>query len=155
MGISIFRRKFVIRRFQPQKIIRGHAISEYTDIFTALNVQPLTPNELKALPEGERSVKHLKAFGDFQLTAADQMSGTPGDWLWYYGRWYKCISAAPWGHTLLAHCESKFVAVAESDPSLNLEPPKGNNAGIVPGNAPVVPNNVPTVPANDGKEASS
>ena len=124
MVIGIFRRRYVIRRFHPHKIVNGHAVSGYEDITTSLNVQPLTPHELQALPEGERSVQHLKAYGDLQLTAADQMTGTPGDWLWYGGRWYKCVSAASWDHTLLAHCESRFVAVAENNSSLNLSPPE-------------------------------
>ena len=124
VGIGIFRKPYTIRRFQPQKITGGYAVSAYTDTAALLNVQPLTPNELQAIQEGERSVKLLKAFGDLPLTAADQQSGTPGDWLWYYGRWYKCVSASQWDHTLLAHCEAQFAAVPENESPQNLLPPQ-------------------------------
>lgn len=124
-GLNIFRRKYTVRRFGPQIVVEGYATAPYEDVVTLLNVQPLDPDELQALPEGERQFKRLKAFGDLQLTAADQDAGVPGDWLYYLGRWYKCVSAVPWNHTMLSHCRSEFVAVAESDAALNLEPPEG------------------------------
>lgn len=124
-GLSIFRKKYTIRRFGPQEITSGYATAPYEDVVTLLNVQPLDPDELQALPEGERQFKRVKAFGDLQLTAADQSTGTPGDWLFYLGKWFKCVSAVPWDHTMLAHCRSEFAAVAETEPNLNLEPPEG------------------------------
>ena len=55
MGVlGIFRKRYVVRRFQSQKIVNGYVAAPYEDIVTSLNVQPLTPNELLALPEGER-----------------------------------------------------------------------------------------------------
>lgn len=124
-GPTLFRRKYIVRRFKPQKVVGGYAISDYEDVVTLLNVQPLKPDEVQALPEGERQFKQLKAFGDLLLTAADQATGTPGDWLFYYGRWYKCVSSTPWDHTTLSHCRSEFSAVAETEHELNLEPPEG------------------------------
>ena len=70
-GPTIFRREYTVRRFKPQTIVRGYATSPYEDVVTNLNVQPLSPDELQALPEGERQFKRLKTFGDLQLTAAD------------------------------------------------------------------------------------
>ena len=124
-GLRIFRKKYIIRRFEPQEIVKGYATATYEDVTTLMNVQPLDPDELQALPEGERQFKRLKAFGDLILTAADQDTGIPGDWLFYCGKWYKCVSSVPWDHTMLAHCRSEFSAVGETDPALNLEPPKG------------------------------
>ena len=118
MGVlGIFRKRYVVRRFKTQKIVNGYAVAPYEDIAVSLNVQPLTPNELLALPEGERRFRRL-------LTASNPKEGIPGDWLYYRGEWYKCVSAAPWDHTILSHCESQFAAVAEAEPSANLEPPR-------------------------------
>lgn len=75
---------------------------------------------MQALPEGERSVKRLKAFGREDVRTASQADGTPADRLWYCGRWYECEGADIWDHTPLAHCESQWVAVPENTPP---EPP--------------------------------
>lgn len=124
-GLRIFRKKYTVRRFSPQSIVGGYATADYEDMVALLNVQPLDPDELQALPEGERQYKRLKAYGDLQFTAADQSTGTPGDRLFYYGKWYKCVSAVPWDHTMLAHCKAEFSALTEADAQLNLEPPEG------------------------------
>lgn len=122
-GLSIFRKNHVVRRFAPQEITLGYATSRYEDFVAMLNVQPLGPDALQAIPEGKRQFKRLKVFGDFQFTAADQSKGIPGDWLFYLGAWYECVSAVPWDHTMLAHCRAEFSAVAETESAQNLEPP--------------------------------
>lgn len=115
MGIGIFRRSFIIRRFAEDEVIDGYTHTTYEDTETPLNVQPLKPDELSALPEGERRTKRLKAYGDLIFTTADPSSGKRGDWLLYSGHWYECVSSLYWDHTLLAHCKSEFVEVAESE----------------------------------------
>ena len=124
MSTDIFRKPCTIRRFSEQEIVRGHAVAGYTDTKTKLNVQPLSPDELQALPEGERSIKRVKAFSDYPLTAADQYIGQPGDWLFYKGHWYECKSSVQWDHTPLAHFRSEFVIVPESELEENVEPPE-------------------------------
>lgn len=121
MGIGIFRRNFVIRRFGEENIVSGYGVASYTDELTSLNVQPLSADELKALPEGERRTKRMKAFGDLVLSPADQSTGRRGDWLFYQGNmdpeghWYECVSSLGWDHTMLHHCRSEFVQVSESE----------------------------------------
>jgi hypothetical protein len=121
MGLGIFRRAFVIRRFGEESIIDGYGVAPYADELTSLNVQPLSKDELQALPEGERRVKRMKAFGDLVFTTADQSTGRRGDWLFYQGRmdpeghWYECVSSLGWDHTMLGHCRSEFVLVSEAE----------------------------------------
>lgn len=121
MGIGIFRRSFVIRRFGEEDNVDGYGISKYSDEVTSLNVQPLSADELQALPEGENRVKRMKAFGDLVFTTADPSTGRRGDWLYYQGKmdpeghWYQCVSSLGWDHTLLGHCRSEFVLVSESE----------------------------------------
>ena len=64
MGLGIFRRAFVVRRFGEENIVDGYGVSGYKDFIASLNVQPLNKDELQALPEGENTVKRMKAFGD-------------------------------------------------------------------------------------------
>jgi hypothetical protein len=74
-----------------------------------LNVQLLGTDELQALPEGERSVKRVKAFGSKPITAANEFDGTPGDWLLYRGQWYECTASFHWEHGMIIdHWESQF-----------------------------------------------
>lgn len=123
-GPKIFRRSCTIRRFGLQEDVPGgYTTAPFQDVVTDLNVQPLSAKELLALPEGERSVRRVKAFGDLPLTAANQDRGVLGDWLFYCGSWYKCVSALPWDHTILAHCRSEFVLVPESELPFNVELP--------------------------------
>lgn len=117
----MFKRKYVLRRY-------GSETAEgvpYTDMTIPLNVQPVSAADLQVLPEGERSTKRLKAFGPDAVRTADHNADTPGDRLWYRGRWYECESADVWDHTPLAHCESQWVAVPENAPP---EPPPEQEA---------------------------
>lgn len=114
-GPGIFRRLYTIRRFGKTEIVDGYQCSGYEDTETFLNVQPLSKDELMALPEGERRTKRIKAYGDFTFTTADQSSGKRGDWLLYYGHWYECVSSIGWDHTILSHCKSEFVEVSEAE----------------------------------------
>ena len=83
MGIGIFRRAFVLRRFGEEQTVDGYGRASYTDQVVSLNVQPLSSDELQALPEGESRNKRMRAFGDTVLTPADRSAGTRGDWLFY------------------------------------------------------------------------
>ena len=62
MGFGIFKRSFVIRRFGEERLIDGYGVAPFTDTVAHLNVQPLSKDEIQALPEGEQRVKRMKAF---------------------------------------------------------------------------------------------
>lgn len=129
MGIGIFRRQFVIRQFMADELVDGYSVAKYEDSIAKLNVQPLSADELHALPEGERRVKRMKAFSDHVFTTSDQSTGRRGDWLFYrgsmdpQGHWYECVSSLGWDHTMLHHCRSEFVQVSESE-SRRFPPPE-------------------------------
>mgnify|MGYP004634094587 CR=1 FL=1 len=81
------------------------------DRIVSLNVHPLSTDQQQALPEGERTLKRLEAQGTETLVVADYDSGIKGDLLYYMGRWYECVSAQPWDHTILCHTNYQFVLV--------------------------------------------
>lgn len=128
MGLGIFRRDFVVRRFGESGFVDGYGVAAFTDTMTSLNVQPLSKDELRALPEGQRRTKRMKAFGDLVFTPSDEPTGRRGDWLYYRGsmdpegHWYECVSSLGWDHTMLSHCRSDFVQVSESA-AKSLPPP--------------------------------
>lgn len=115
MGFNFFRKRYTIRHFGEDEIIEGYAHTTYEDSEVMLNVQPLSGKELAALPEGERTTKRVKAYGDMIFTTGDQNMGRRGDWLLYHGHWYECVSSAEWDHTMLAHCKSEFVEIPASE----------------------------------------
>lgn len=118
--MTLFRQKYTLRRHKPQKLVNGYGTSLYEDVSVFLDVQPMPADELQVLPEGERSKKRLQTFGSIPLTASDVNTGTPGDWLWYEGRWYECVSAVYWNHTPLTHIQGEFTALEHRTP-----PPEG------------------------------
>lgn len=133
MGFGIFKREFVVRRFGDEKIINGYGVASYSDTTARLNVQPLSKDEIQALPEGEQKTKRMKAFGDLVFTSADQSTGRRGDWLFYQGsidpegHWYECVSSIGWDHTMLSHCRSEFVLVSEAE-SRRVPRPKSDDS---------------------------
>ena len=121
MGLGIFRRAFVVRRFGEENIVDGYGVSGYKDFIASLNVQPLSKDELQALQEGENTVKRMKAFGDLVFHTADRSAGRRADWLFYQGRmdpeghWYECVSSLGGDHTMVGHCRSEFVQVSAAE----------------------------------------
>jgi len=115
MYIGLFKKSYTIRQHKAQTVVKGYASAPYSDTLIRLNVQPLSSNELLALPEGERTVKRVKSFGPDKLTSADDFEGVPGDRLFYNGRWYECTSSVMWDHTILAHYRSDFVILPQRE----------------------------------------
>jgi len=108
VSIGIFRKPYTVRKYGKQEIVNGYPRAPYTDVKLRLDVQPLSADDLQALPEGQRTVKRVKAYGKNKLTAADEYDGIPGDRLFYQGLWYACTSSVMWEHTALAHYRSEF-----------------------------------------------
>lgn len=121
MAIGIFRRPYTIRRSGEQKIIDGYSVSEKTEFTAKLNIQPLSSNNLLAVPEGQRTIKRIKSFGSVEIVAADEQNETPGDLLFYNGNWFECVSCVHWSHTPLSHYEAEFVILADQS---SQPPPK-------------------------------
>jgi hypothetical protein len=98
-------------------------MNAYTDLSVNLNVQPLSKNELQALPEGERTIKRVKTFGMDALVSADEHMQTAADLLFYDGLWYECKTCVHWLHTPLTHYEAEFVVLSDqsSEPPIIIE----------------------------------
>lgn len=123
----LFRRPYTIRRRGEQKILNGHAVNNSTEFTVKLNIQPLSKNDLLALPEGKRTIARVKSFGSDALISADEHSGTPGDLLYYGGKWYECVSCVYWQHTPLTHYEAEFVILADQNKQ---KPPKAGGETV-------------------------
>lgn len=100
-----------MRHFGEPKNVRGYITNGMEDRVVSLNVHPLSTDQIKALPEGERKLKRLEAQGTDTLVVADEAAGTKGDLLLYMGDWYECTAAQPWDHTVLSHLNYQFCLV--------------------------------------------
>lgn len=111
MNITLFNKKYWIRRFGEQREVKGYLTSGREDFIASLNVHPLSTDQQQALPEGEREVKRLEAHGTAELIVANKVTNTKGDLLYYHGDWYECVNAQLWDHTILTHTNYQFVLV--------------------------------------------
>ena len=138
MNITLFNKKYWIRRFGEQREVRGYLTSGRSDFVASLNVHPLGTDKQLALPEGERKEKRLEAHGTDVLVVANQDTGRKGDLLYYHGDWYECINAQEWDHTILNHLNYQFVIVPrDASKSIDLKDPptedpskKGEGEGV-------------------------
>ena len=124
MNITLFNKKYWVRRFGEPKNVRGYITSEREDFVVSLHVHPMGSDAMQALPEGERKMKHLEGHGTAVLTPANQETGVKGDLLFYRGEWYECTSAQEWDHTVLSHINYQFCLVPTNSPrSADIEDP--------------------------------
>lgn len=124
MNITLFNKKYWLRRFSPQQELYGYLTSEYNDIVVEMNVHPLSSDQVQALPEGERTVKHLSAESSVPIYAQNPLNDTKADLLLYNGEWYECTSSQYFDHTILSHWNSQFVLVPfDSSKTGDLENP--------------------------------
>ena len=145
MNVGIFNKLYWVRRFGPQKNVKGYLVSSHEDFVASLNVHPLSNDTMQALPEGQRKVKRLEGHGVVELRVADEKLSQKGDLLYYYGDWYECVSSQLWDHTILSHINYQFVLVpSDSAGSIDLEPPIG---------APELPQAQPDLPGTPSEES--
>ena len=124
MNITLFNKKYWIRRFGEQVIVRGLVKTGHTDFVASLHVHPAGSDQEQANPEGQRRVKRLEGHASCRLVVANEAQSTKGDLLYYDGEWYECISAQHWDHTILTHTNYQFVLVApDGASSIDLQNP--------------------------------
>lgn len=116
MNITIFNKKYWVRRFGEPKNVRGYITSGREDFVVSLHVHPMGSDAMQALPEGERKMKHLEGHGTVVLIPANQETGIKGDLLLYRGEWYECTAVQEWDHTLLSHINYQFCLVPTNSP---------------------------------------
>ncbi len=111
MNISIFNKKYRLRRFDEQKEVKGYLTAGHTDTTVCIHLHPSGSDSVSANPEGERTVKRIEGHGNCKLIAADADSNLKGDLVWYHGSWYECISSQLFDHTMLSHYNYVFIKV--------------------------------------------
>ena len=131
MNITLFNKKYWVRRFKEPQNIRGYITADHEDFVASLHIHPMGSDAMLALPEGERKMKHLEGHGTDVLIPASEATGIKGDLLYYMGDWYECTAAQPWDHTVLSHLNYQFCLVpTDGARALDIEdPPQDDPAG--------------------------
>lgn len=125
MLTSLFKHQYVLRQMMADTMVMGYsAPGGHKDQIIALDVQPLSSDDLQALPEGLRTVKRVKTLGGMAFTVADEENDVQGDRLFYEGKWYECTSCHKWDHTLLSHYEAEFVEMPPGESPPDVEVPR-------------------------------
>lgn len=128
--LDIFKKSYTLRSFQKTEYTDGYPSARYSDRTVMLNVQPMTTNELIALPEGIRRDKNIKAIGKVDIRTADADSGTLADRLLYRGQWYECTGSDVWGNTPVGQTEAVFGLIPVNEvQEVQVMPDGGEEAG--------------------------
>ena len=79
MLFTFFKRDYIVRRFGKETVVEGFSAAPYEDSVLKLeDFQPLSADEIQALPEGQRSIRRIKSIGTTQFTPADEKTGVRG-----------------------------------------------------------------------------
>lgn len=113
--MNLFKKEYVLRKFGEQKIVNGYSLSPYTDHITKLNIQPLSADELMALPEGDRAVKRIKGIGKADIHTVNDYKGIPADRVFYKGCWYECEGSDIRDNTKIGQTSATFVIVSKNE----------------------------------------
>lgn len=116
-----FRNSYVLRHFADTENVRGREKYCYDESIVQADIQTSTRNNTMDT-EGANLTSRIKVWTDEQLTPTDEDSGQLGDWIYYSGRWFQCISSLLAGNTLISHWVSEFDLVPLTDPKSEIPP---------------------------------
>lgn len=121
MGLSLWKKPKVIRRFKDPILGGGHNILDYEDMAVKVDVQT-TDRSVTTEEFGDHTVQMIKVFSnDVELRPASQETGTLGDRIWFQGKWFECRSSRLSENTFLKHWTCTFAECMNQDPPPELE----------------------------------
>lgn len=116
MGLPLWKKKHIIRRFHDPETVAGYVTQDYDDMVILSDVQ--TADKSASMGEdGDIPRQTLKMFSDSEVNVVDSVKGTPGDQLWFQGKWFECRSSVLSENTFLRHYTSTFIECpVQNDP---------------------------------------
>ena len=116
MGLRLWKKNHLIRRFGEPVAVEGYVAEDYEDIIIKADVQT-TSRMTNTETFGERSFQQVKMFSDFEINVSDDNTGVRGDWLWFQNKWFQCTSSRLSENTFLKHWTSTFTeCLNQADP---------------------------------------
>lgn len=112
--MSSFRKPIQVTRTEPGHYDEdtGLWVEGETVIFnTPMSVQPLTVDEMEALPEGRRNSRSVKIYSGSELFPAEQDTGRNADVILWLGKNYEVVGCNPYQMGVIPHYKSYAVEV--------------------------------------------
>lgn len=112
MGLKLWKRKHLLRRYTGQKVVDGYEIACHEDSYIYADIQT-TDQSVSTDLDGDMATQRIKVFTDTQLNVA--RDNLPGDKIWFQGRWFECRSTKLSENTFLKHWTSTFIECMNQD----------------------------------------
>ena len=112
MGISIWKKPKILRRFGSPEYTDGYNLYPSEDYTVMLDVQVQSDSQTNH-EDGKEAFRRLTTYGDSEIRTSKD--GYHADWLWHQGRWYECVDSVLTENTWLRHYTSQFVECADQD----------------------------------------
>lgn len=101
---GIFRRPLTVTRHQPGQYVNGLWVEGATETFEArYSVQPTSPNDMQALPEGRRERRAYTLIGDTPLRSVE--ATTNPDRVEIDGEMYEVSAVQEWRNNIIPHTQ--------------------------------------------------
>ena len=93
-----FAKPTVFKRRKPPKLEKGIMVEsdEVQEIRGQANIQPMSIEEIKALPEGKDFNEQIHIFTDTAIQAAGKDSSSLGDYVIYRGQTFQIYTVLEW-----------------------------------------------------------
>jgi len=103
--MSSFRKTLTGKTFASGTWVKGiFTEGSATEFEFTASVQPLTPKELNALPEGERKLARFRLFTSYRLKTADDSDDKKSpDQVQIEGQWYTVTGIDIWQNKVIPH----------------------------------------------------
>ena len=111
MGLLLWKRNYILRRFKDAQAGGGIITEDFDDIVVSVDIQT-TDRSSTTSETGDHTMQRIKVFTrdeKFEIKPADEANGTKGDWIWFQGKWFECQSSRLSDNTFLRHWTCTFV----------------------------------------------
>lgn len=107
-----FRQSVTFKRPSSVTYVNGvaQAVTFAVSIIQA-SIQPLTPDEMKLLPEGRRNTAAYNIITSTSLRPAKEAAGRQADIIVIGGEDYEVISCEYWINNVINHCKAVIVRI--------------------------------------------
>ena len=103
MNVGIFNKLYWVRRFGPQKNVKGYLVSSHEDFVASLNVSPSEQRYHASPSRRPKKTQRSTVHGVVELRVADEKLSQKGDLLYYYDAALDCFLAALGPHDPVTH----------------------------------------------------
>ena len=106
--LQLWKKKRTVRRYYDPVMEDGYSVPSHTDFQILADVQT-TDRSSSTGSDGDISTQKIKVFTAEEMHVASEENGTPGDRIWFQGKWFECRSSRLSENTFLKHWTSTFV----------------------------------------------